>query len=184
MFTPAVGWVETVIHILDDLQAKTPKEMSLRRRISGVGARAIYSALQRSHGARVKYWDLFNAMCTSVESLSIFRFEGADAADVYFSLRGPKDEMLEICRRIPTRQPFDVAQFQVSCVRVDLPNFNRLMRRAEELTGACADLEARNQELQRRTRELEEDKLLLSNPAELRRQVAEAHEACARRARV
>jgi hypothetical protein len=62
MFTPAVGCVEVVIHILDDLQAKTPKEMSLRRKIPGIGTRTICSALQRSHSPRVKYWDLFNGM--------------------------------------------------------------------------------------------------------------------------
>jgi hypothetical protein len=184
MLTQVVGWAEVVTHILDNHQTKTPKEMSLRRKIPGIGARAIDSAIQRSHGPRVKYWDLFNVISTSIENLSIFKVEGADAADVYFSLRGPKEEMLEICRRIPVRQPFDVAQFQVSCVQVDLPNFNRLMSSAEELAGACADLQARNRELLRRNCELEEDGLLLSNPVELRRQVAEAHETRARRPRV
>jgi hypothetical protein len=106
--------------------------------------------------------------CKRRFSLSIFKFEGADATDVYFSLRCPKGDMLGICRRVPVRQPFNVAQFQVSCACVDLLNFNRLMSPAEEFAGACADLQARNRELLRRNCELEEDGL--------RRQAAGAHE--------
>jgi hypothetical protein len=169
--------MRAIVATMQDLMAKTSQDAFRKRKIPGVGLRSIYSALQRGKGTpRLRMADLAEAMCTSLTSLSIFQFEGADETDLYFSLKGSKDEIMAKLQDSPEPPPFERGEYEIDDSPVALPSFERLMRDGEAIAHECDALRARNEQSKRENADLEAQVALVSDPAELRRQIADAQE--------
>jgi hypothetical protein len=167
--------MKAIVGVMQDLTAKTSQEAFRKRKIPGVGLRSIYSALQRGKGtARLRMGDLMEAMCTSLTSLSIFQFEGADATDLYFSLKGTKAEILLKLQEIPETPAFDRSAYEIDASPVALPSFERLALDGESLAHDCEALSTRTEQLRNETADLEAQLALAADPTELLRQIAEA----------
>jgi hypothetical protein len=144
-----------LITIINDLTKKKVNGSSRSGNCDGIGVRAICTALQsddycyRSDGelGQWKLADVFAAMCGSLASMSIFHFEGADCSDVYFSLCGPIEEMIEKAKGIEISPRSAVLPAPVDILPVPMPDFEALVRQVESLTRTHLSLAARREEL-------------------------------------
>jgi hypothetical protein len=120
--------LKAIVGVMQDLSTKTSQETFRKRKIPGIGLRSIYSALQRGKGtSRLRMADVVDAMCTSITSLAIFQFEGADAADLYFSLKGTKEEILARIQDSHDGKQFDRTEYEIDGSYVAMPAFERLL---------------------------------------------------------
>lgn len=163
--------IEAIINAIDDLEKR--KVLSgMRKQQKGIGVRAIYNALQTaqfdsraSHDIRIQHSNIFEALCTSIESLSIFQFEGADAYDIYFSLKGPKEDMLAISSKIQEIPTFDKSNYDVQVEPVPLHNFELLIHEMNSTIKQHSSLKNSNEELQRAENDLQQQISAINNPS-------------------
>lgn len=170
--------LEDTIDVIDDLLTQRASSSMKPSQIAGVGVSKIHSELllrqieaRNLQDPRIKYSDVFDTLCTSIESVSIFKFEGADALDVYFSLKGPKDEMLEIARGAIKHPPFDKSQFEIDRSPIEMPHFDRLTRDMKDLLREEVDLSERNSELRKENEELTIEIAALGDPMDMKNQL-------------
>ena len=130
--------IEATINVIDELERRKTTSTIRRDQKKGIGVRAIHNALQTAqldnrtqYEFRIQHSDVFGALCTSIESLSIFQFEGADSYDVYFSLKGPKEEMIELAKKIPQPKPFNPDNYKFNVEPPKLTNFDNLVQEVE-----------------------------------------------------
>ena len=183
MFAGSENLTEATVHAIDALQAKKATDRVRRGPAQGVGIRQIHAFLQTlqldnrsSLEVRVKYSEVFDVLCTSLTSMAIFKFEGADDSDIFFSLRGPKEEMLELARTVQAPKRFNRDDH---IVHVDFPEmtaFNELVRHVEEVSRDVAAASTKADDLQRANEELDAELALLNNTALLKRQHSLAQE--------
>ena len=171
--------LEDTIDVIDELLTKRASSSTKPSQITGIGVSKIYSELllrqiqaRTLQDPKIKYSDIFDMLCTSMESISIFKFEGADALDVYFSLKGPKEEMLEIARRAIKPPPFDKTNFKIDRTPVEMPHFERLTRDVQELLKEELSISGRNAELRKENEELEIEIAAMGNPIDVKNQLA------------
>ena len=184
MSSSETSLTEETVKAIDALQAKKASDRIRRGPAKGVGVRQIHAFLQTlqldnrstSLEVRIKYSEVFDILCTSLESMSIFQFEGADASDIYFSLRGPKEEMLELARKIPAPQKFDRSKYVAETGVPEMRAFNELAREVEDLARDLQVATSKIDDLQKANEELDADLRLLNNTALLKRQHTLAQE--------
>lgn len=164
--------LEETIAVLDDLMAKQQPSLPRGGQIDGIGVKLIYGALASRHipgrhpqESRLKYSEVFDVLCTSVESVSIFQFEGADHRDAYFSLKGPKEEMLEIARSMEKPPPLDVTMYEIDKTPVEMPNFEQLAAEVGELLKDELNMAARSAELVKDNETLEAEIAAFHSPS-------------------
>lgn len=172
--------IEATIVALDELQKRVNIAPMRKNAIKGVGAKAIHSTLQTAQldnrsltnlDIRLQSSDVFDALCTSIESISIFKYEGADANDIYFSLRGPVEQMLEIARKIEHPAPLNPKKYEIPTNRVDLSSFNNLCDKIERSNRQHKSLQTRNDELQRTANNLQQQYEGYQNPYQLQKTI-------------
>lgn len=170
--------LEECINIIDELMVEKASSLVRKGTIEGTGVKMIHAALiakqiagRNSQDPKIRYSDVFDALCTSVESLSIFKFEGADALDCYFSLRGPKDEMLKIAESVETPPLFDKSMYEIDGTPVEMPHFEQLSREVGCLLQEELDLASSNTKLKRENDELEMEVTALGNPSSTKKQI-------------
>jgi hypothetical protein len=169
--------MKAVVGVMLDLAAKTSQDGFRKRKIPGVGFRSIFAALQRGKGtSRLRQGDTIEAMCLSLTSLTIFEFEGADGTDLYFSLKGTREEILQKLQDLPEPPPFDRSQYEIDASPVSLPAFERLAGEGEAVAHECDALFAGMEELGKKAAHFEAYLALSAAPGELRRRTAEAQE--------
>ncbi|OHT06416.1 hypothetical protein TRFO_05628 [Tritrichomonas foetus] len=179
--------IEATINAIDDLEKRKITSTIRRDQRKGIGVRAIHNALQTAqldnrttYELRIQHSDVFDALCTSIESLSIFQFEGADSYDIYFSLKGPKEEMIAIAKGIQPSQPFDKQKYEIHVEPAQISNFETLMQDMDNTIRNHASLHNANEELRRREKELQQQLIALQSPVALRQQIAAAQDAIAK----
>ena len=187
MFADSESLIEATIKAIDSLQTKRATDRVRRGPAKGVGVRSIHAFLQTlqldnrsSLEVRIKYSEVFDALCTSIESMSIFQFEEADATDIFFSLRGPKEEMLEIARKIQPQEKFDKSKYEITGEVPKMESFKELTRQVEDLTRELTTTMAKTEELKKSNEELELELVVLSNPSILKRELTLAQEAASK----
>lgn len=108
--------------------------------------------------------EIFNVLCISVESLHIFKFHHINHNDIYFSLQGPKEEMLQRCNEIKPLQHEPIPEF-VPPPPIDLLHYQNLMNEMESSLRKQATQASHNEELQKQKALLREQIDILSTPA-------------------
>ena len=183
MKTTSSFLIEATINAIDDLEKRKSTSTMRRDQRKGVGVRAIHNALQTAqldnrgtYELRIQHSDVFDALCTSIESLSIFQFEGADSSDIYFSLKGPKDEMIARARQIEPQKQFDTQKYKFHVEPVSLTNFEALMQEMDGQIKAYASLQSENEELKRTEKNLNQQITALQNPASINQLFADLQE--------
>lgn len=172
------------INAIDDLEKRKITSTIRRDQRKGVGVKAIHNALQTAQLdnratyelLKIQHSDVFDALCTSIESLSIFQFEGADSSDIYFSLKGPKEEMIAIAKTIEPQKQFDTQEYIFHVEPVPLTNFEALMQEMDHEIKTYTSLQNENEELKRTERNLNQQLTTLQNPSSINQLFADLQE--------
>lgn len=171
MKTTSSFLIEAAINAIDDLEKRKNTSTIRREPKKGIGVRAIHNALQTAqldnrttYELRIQHSDVFDALCKSIESLSIFQFEGADSSDIYFSLKGPKEDMIALARQIKPQKQFETEKYKFHVEPVVLTNFEKLTREMDNKIKNYNLLQNENDELERTEKNLQQQINALENP--------------------
>lgn len=149
---------EAIINIMDSIE-----ENARNGQTKGVSVRDIYESLKAYHfdlNNDISYSEIFSTLC-QLEGSKLFRFERADIFDIYFSLKGSKEDMLNILKEIPKRETNDINtdKYNTDYSEIVMENFNKLKSQINSAIKAQKEFV----ELQQENKNIQNEINLLSN---------------------
>jgi hypothetical protein len=136
--------------------------------IPGVGFKQIFSAVQSSsRDSPVKHATVMQCLCNPILNIQIFKFEGADANDVYFSLLGSPQEMITVAESLPSEPTFDRSLFNIDSTPIAMPAFEMFVAKAETINRSRSMLMTQRAQQINQIERIRQDLALLADPSAL-----------------
>lgn len=138
--------IEAIINIIG-----SKEEKSTNNQMKGVSVGEIYDSLKTYHfdyQIDLSYSNIFSVLC-QIEGSQFFNFERADIFDIYFSLKGTREELLRKVKELPKNQlsNFDTNMYKTEIPDIKMENFYMLSNLIDSSIKTQLELKKKNIEL-------------------------------------